>query len=67
MWTPYKELLKSLEANLTRDTQIPSSELEITLRKYKQNFFNILQNPVSVLCLFYVNFRLCFHLFFNKK
>lgn len=48
MWTPYKELYKSIETNLVRDTQVPSSELEQILRKYKQNFFNLLQNPVSV-------------------
>lgn len=58
MWTPYKELYKSIETNLVRDTQVPSSELEQILRKYKQNFFNLLQNPVSA--HYFDNFILCF-------
>lgn len=54
MWTPYKALLKSIEFNLTRDLQAPSAEMEVTLRKYKQNFFNLLQNSVIILTILYI-------------
>lgn len=48
MWTPYKELYKSIEFNLARELPVPSVEFEALLRKYKQNFFNLLQNSVSL-------------------
>lgn len=47
MWTPYKELYKSIEFNLARELPVPSVEFEALLRKYKQNFYNLLQNSVS--------------------
>lgn len=48
MWTPYKELHKNIEFNLSRELPVPSAEFETLLRKYKQSFFNLLQNSVSI-------------------
>lgn len=52
MWTPYKQLQKIIDFHLAGHSS-DTSELEIVLRKYKQNFINLLKNSVSL-----VNFSL---------
>lgn len=47
-WNSYTELTKVLNQYLLMGARnVPIIELESVLRKYKQNFFTILQNPVS--------------------
>lgn len=48
LWTPFKQLNKVVEAHLTgRASDSSNLNLELYLRKYKQNFINLLKNPVS--------------------
>lgn len=47
-WNSYSELTKVLNQYLLMGAKDkPIIELETVLRKYKQNFFTLLQNPVS--------------------
>lgn len=48
MWTPYKHLYKVVDSFLSSKTNETSiSNLDYKLRKHKQNFLNLLRNPVS--------------------
>lgn len=49
MWTPFKQLLNVVETYLSPGKQRTSNvaDLEVTLRKHKQNFTTLLKNPVS--------------------
>lgn len=45
MWTPYKHLHSVIEKSVVHSTKSSLSQLEIVLRKHKQNFSTILRNP----------------------
>lgn len=45
VWTPYKQLQKIVGSHLSGQST-DHSNLEATLRKYKQNFVNLLKNSV---------------------
>lgn len=48
LWNSYKDLLHTISKHLASSQQnLVFSEFENTLRKYKQNFFSLLQNLVS--------------------
>lgn len=48
MWTPFKHLLNTVESYLGpgKSNTNNVAELEMTLRKHKQNFTTLLKNPV---------------------
>lgn len=67
MWTPFKHLLGVIESYLGPDKQKTNNiaELEVTLRKHKQNFTTLLRNPVSYPHSLVTSHRfLCFLLIF---
>ncbi|GJQ87127.1 hypothetical protein Trydic_g23975 [Trypoxylus dichotomus] len=46
LWNPYKELLRIVTSYLTNQVQSKNfSQFENILKKHKQNFFSLLQNP----------------------
>ncbi|XP_018324440.1 nuclear pore complex protein Nup205 [Agrilus planipennis] len=46
LWNPYKELLKVINRYVCDGaSSLPSSEFENVLRRHKQNFLSLLQNP----------------------
>ncbi|KAI4469467.1 nuclear pore complex protein [Holotrichia oblita] len=46
LWNPYKELLRIVTSYLTNQAEHKSfSQFENILKKHKQNFFSLLQNP----------------------
>lgn len=48
MWSPYKELLVTVEAVLSKpDGNVPPKFIEL-LKRHKQNFITLLKNPVSM-------------------
>lgn len=49
LWTPYKHLNKVVESFLSGKAT-ENSTFELTLRKFKQNFINLLKNSVSRSC-----------------
>lgn len=46
MWTSHKELCSIIEQHLTNFTEGPNTELETILRKHRQQFVSLLDNPV---------------------
>lgn len=48
MWTPYKHLHSVIEKSVVHSTKSSLSQLEVVLRKHKQNFSTILRNPVII-------------------
>lgn len=46
MWTPYKRLYSIFQLAITNPNEV-TSDLELCLKKFKQNFTNFLRNPVS--------------------
>lgn len=47
MWSPYKELLVTVEAVLSKpEGNVPPKFVEL-LKRHKQNFITLLKNPVS--------------------
>lgn len=48
MWTPYKHLYSVFRQAMSSPSGV-TSDLELCLKKYKQNFTNFLRNPVSSL------------------
>ncbi|KAH8290089.1 hypothetical protein KR044_013111, partial [Drosophila immigrans] len=44
MWTPYKRLYNIFQLAITNPSDV-TSDLELCLKKYKQNFTNFLRNP----------------------
>ncbi|KAH8396312.1 hypothetical protein KR222_008106, partial [Zaprionus bogoriensis] len=44
MWTPYKRLYSIFQLAITNSNDV-TSDLELCLKKYKQNFTNFLRNP----------------------
>lgn len=44
MWTPYKRLYNIFQLTITNSNDVVS-DLELCLKKYKQNFTNFLRNP----------------------
>lgn len=47
MWSPYKELLNTVEAVVARPSASVSPHFIQLLKKHKQNFITLLKNPVS--------------------
>lgn len=47
MWSPYKELLNTVEAVIARPSSSVSPNFIQLLKKHKQNFITLLKNPVS--------------------
>lgn len=46
MWTPYKRLYTIFQLAITNPNDV-TIDLELYLKKFKQNFINFLRNPVS--------------------
>lgn len=46
MWTPYKRLYSIFQLAISSPNEV-TSDLELCLKKFKQNFTNFLRNPVS--------------------
>lgn len=47
MWTPYKQLCSTVEKCIIESSKAGFGTLQATFQKYKQNFLNVLKNPVS--------------------
>lgn len=47
MWTPYKQLCNTVEKCIIESNDACFGTLQATFQKYKQNFLNVLKNPVS--------------------
>ncbi|KAH8386462.1 hypothetical protein KR093_000678, partial [Drosophila rubida] len=50
MWTPYKRLYNIFQVAITNPSDL-TTDLELCLKKYKQNFTNLLRNPVSAIII----------------
>jgi nuclear pore complex protein Nup205 len=46
VWSPYKELLCTVEAAIQRKQPDALQDLEVAIRKHKADFISLLQNPV---------------------
>lgn len=51
MWGPYKELFQLVESAIIRKHPEATQDLEVALRKHKPDFYALLHNPVSMLCM----------------
>lgn len=59
MWTPFKHLQSVVEAHFCDGgSELGLSELEVVLRRHKQNFSTLLKNPVSYFVTFVVVLKL---------